>query len=94
MTAKEYKQYKGLRKENLRDNMSDIELSLTNLSEITTRELVKKKNPKNLDENKELARKGGKVSKNARKDIEELLDEKVITNKNNLNYQYVKQIEK
>ena len=94
MTASEYKEFKGLRKENLRDNMSDIELSLTNLSEITTRELVKKKNPKNLDENKELARKGGKVSKNARKDIEELLDEKVITNKNNLNYQYVKQIEK
>ena len=51
MTAKEYKDYKGLRKESLRDNMTDIEVALADLGEISTREITKKKNPKGLEKN-------------------------------------------
>ena len=57
MTAKEYKKYKGLRKESLRDNMSDIEVALADLGELATREIAKKNKPKGLDENKEIAKK-------------------------------------
>ena len=57
-TAKEYKNYKGLRKESLRDNMTDIEVAFADLGEIATRELAKKKNPIGLEENKKIARKG------------------------------------
>ena len=71
MTAKEYKEYKGLRKENLRDNMTDIEVLLTDIGEVTTRELAKKQKPKGLKENKKVAKLGGEVAKNTRKDIEE-----------------------
>ena len=59
MTAKGYKAYKGLHKESLRDNMSDIEVALTDLGEITTRELAKKFKPNGLDENRMVAKKGG-----------------------------------
>ena len=75
MTAKEYKEYKGLRKENLRDNMTDIEVLLTDIGEVTTRELAKKQKPKGLKENKKVAKLGGEVAKNTRKDIEEKLGE-------------------
>ena len=88
MTAKEYKNYKGLRKENLRDNMSDLEVLLTDIGEVTTRELVKKYNPHGLEANKKIASAGGSVANNTRLDIESKLGEVIITNENALNYQY------
>ena len=88
MTAKEFKQFKGLRKESLRDNMSDIEVTLADLGEIATREIAKKHNPRGLKENIEMARRGGKIANNARVDLEREIGEKVITN-NNLNYKYI-----
>ncbi|MBQ6135103.1 MAG: phage antirepressor protein [Bacilli bacterium] len=87
-TAKEYKNYKGLRKESLRDNMSDIEVALADLGEIATRELAKKKNPNGLEENRKIARKGGNVSKVARNQLESELNESVISKDNYLNYEY------
>ena len=89
MTAKEFKQFKGLRKESLRDNMSDIEVTLADLGEIATREIAKKHNPRGLKENIEMARRGGKIANNARVDLERETGEKVITNNNNLNYKYI-----
>ena len=71
MTAKEYKEFKGLRKESLRDNMSDIEVLLADIGEITTRELAKKHKPYGLSENRKIAKAGGEVASNTRKDIEE-----------------------
>jgi len=81
MTTREYKNLKGLKKENLRDNMSDLELVLTMLSEATTTELTKVKNPQGLDENKKVANEGGKIAGNARKEIEEASGRSVITEK-------------
>ena len=89
MTAKEYKEFKGLRKESLRDNMSDIEVLLADIGEITTRELAKKHKPYGLNENRKIAKAGGEVASNTRKDIEEKLGENVISKNNNLNYQYI-----
>ena len=91
MTAKEYKEYKGLRKENLRDNMTDIEVLLTDIGEVTTRELAKKQKPKGLKENKKVAKIGGEVAKNTRKDIEEKLGEKVVSKQNFLDYEYIEE---
>ena len=88
MTAKEYKQYKGLRKESLRDNMSDIEVTLADLGEIATREIAKKHNPQGMKENIEVARRGGKIASNARKDLETEIGESVITKNNALSYEY------
>ena len=95
MTAKEYKNFKGLRKESLRDNMSDLEVALTDLGEIATRELVKTHKPHGLKENKEMAKRGGKIAKNTRDNLEQELGKTVITNENHLGYQYIdeKQIE-
>ena len=89
MTAKEYKSFKGLRKESLRDNMTDVEVALADLGEIATREIAKKKNPKGLNENIDVARRGGKIAGNARKELEHEIGESVVTNANALNYQYV-----
>ena len=89
LTAKQYKSFKGLRKESLRDNMTDVEVALADLGEIATREIAKKKNPKGLNENIDVARRGGKIAGNARKDLEQELGESVVTNANALNYQYV-----
>ena len=88
MSAKEYKEYKGLRKESLRDNMSDIEVTLADLGEIATREIAKKHNPQGLKENIEVAKRGGKIAKNARVDLEKEIDESIITKNNALNYEY------
>ena len=96
MTAKEYKQYKGLRKESLRDNMSDIEIALADIRELTTRELAKKHKPIGLEENRKIAKEGGQVASNTRKDIEARLGESVVIKDNSLSYQYIdesKQIE-
>lgn len=89
MSAKEYKEFKGLRKESLRDNMSDIEVMLADIGEITTRELAKKHKPYGLNENRKIAKAGGEVASNTRKDIEEKLGENVISKDNNLNYRYI-----
>ena len=86
MTAKPYKSFKGPRKESLRDNMSDIEVTLADLEEIATREIAKKKNPKDLNENIKLARRGGKIAGNARKDLENEIGQSVVTSNNTLNY--------
>ena len=96
MKANEYKAYKGIRKESLRDNMSDIEVALTDLGEIATRELAKEHKPYGLEQNKKIAKMGGHAAKVARDDIEKNLGKSVISNKNALNYQYIdenKQIE-
>ncbi len=89
MKASQYKEYKGLRKESLRDNMTDIEVALADLGEIATRELVKKHKPYGLRENKEIAKRGGKIAKNTRNDLEKELGETVITSKNALGYKYL-----
>ena len=88
MTAKEYKQYKGLRKESLRDNMDNIEIILTDLSEETAKRLAEKHKPQGLEQNKEVARMGGHAAKVAREDIEKNLGESVVTKQNKLNYEY------
>ena len=89
MTAKQYKEYKGLRKESLRDNMSDLEIALADIGELTTRELAKKHKPIGLKENRKVAKAGGQVANNTRKDIEKRLGESIITKENSLNYQYI-----
>lgn len=89
MKASEYKAFKGLRKESLRDNMSDIEVLLTDLGETATRELAKKHKPYGLEQNKKIARMGGNTAKVARDDLEKKLGESVITKNNNLNYKYI-----
>ena len=89
MTVSEYKNYKGIRKENLRDNMSDIEIALTDLGEIATRELVMEHKPQGFDENKKIAKIGGQVAKVARDNLEENLGKPIVSNKNNLSYQYL-----
>ena len=88
MTAAEYKNFKGLRKENLRDNMTDIEVALTDLGELATRELTKTHKPNGLNENKEIAKIGGNIAKNTRDDLENRLGRTVIEKTNSLNYQY------
>jgi len=89
MTASEYKSYKGIRKENLRDNMSRIEVILTDLGEAATEELAKKHRPQGLEANKKIAKLGGHAAKSARDDLEKNLGESVITSENNLNYKYI-----
>ena len=89
MKASEYKEFKGIRKESLRDNMTDIEVALTDLGEIATRELAKKHRPYGLEENKKVANMGGHAAKVARDDIEKNLGESVVTKKNALNYKYL-----
>lgn len=89
MKASEYKNFKGIRKESLRDNMTDIEVALTDLGEIATRELAKKHRPYGLEENKKVAHMGGHAAKVARDDIEKNLGETVVTRKNALNYKYL-----
>ena len=82
MTTRRYKNLKGLKKENLRDNMTTLEIVLNMLAEATTTELTKATNPKGLEENKKVAKKGGSVAGNARKEIEKETGKPVITSKN------------
>lgn len=81
MTTRGYKNYKGLKKENLRDNMTTLELVLNMLAEATTTEISKATNPKNFTENKEVAHQGGTVAGNARKEIESKTGKPVISKK-------------
>ena len=78
-TTKEYKQFKGLKKENLRDNMSTIELALNTLAEASTTEISKKKNPKTMKQNMQVAKEGGNVAKAARQQLENTLGESVVS---------------
>ncbi|MFA5127416.1 MAG: Bro-N domain-containing protein [Patescibacteria group bacterium] len=82
MSTKEYKKLKNLQKENLRDNMTNLELVLNMLAETATTEISQKREPKNFDENKHAAHDGGSIAGNARRDIESKTGRKVITNKN------------
>lgn len=89
MKASEYKEFKNIRKESLRDNMTDLEIALTDLGEIAARELASVHRPKGLEQNKEIAKLGGHSAKVARDDIEKNLGKSVISNKNKLNYKYI-----
>lgn len=88
MTANEYKNFKNIRKESLRDNMTDLEVALTDLGEIATREIAKIKKPHGLVENKEVAKMGGHAAKVAKEDIENNIGLSVVTDTNSLNYKY------
>lgn len=95
MNASEYKNFKGIRKESLRDNMSDLEILLADVGETATKELAKQYKPQGLEQNKEIAKRGGNIAKNTKNNLEQELGRNVITNKNNLNGRYIndKQIE-
>ena len=89
MKASEYKAFKNIRKESLRDNMTDIEVALTDLGEIATRELAREHKPYGLEQNKEIAKRGGNIAKITRDNLEKELGRKVISSENSLNYQYI-----
>lgn len=82
MTTREYKDFKGLKKENLRDNMSTTELILNMLAETATKDIAEATNPQGLDENKQVAQDGGSIAGDARKSIEARTSKPVITSKN------------
>ena len=79
---KEYKQHKKLKKENLRDNMTNLELVLNMLAEATTTEISKEKKPKNFDENKIIAKQGGTIAGNTRREIEAKTGKKIVSTQN------------
>ncbi len=81
-TVKEYKKHKSLKKENLRDHMTNLELVLNMLAEATTTEISKEKKPKNLDENKIIAKQGGTIAGNTRREIESKTGKKIVSNLN------------
>ncbi|MGL6225721.1 MAG: BRO-N domain-containing protein [Thermoguttaceae bacterium] len=81
-TTKEYKQYKGLKKENLRDNMTNKELVLSMLAELSTKEISEVVEPDTFDEHKQVARQGGEIARNARMELEEKTGKKVVTSLN------------
>ena len=86
-SAKEYKQFKGLKKENLRDNMTDLELVLTMLAEASTTDISKTAKPQTFEENKQVAKRGGKVAGIARQALEAETGKPVITEKNAFDFQ-------
>ena len=89
MTTRQYKSYKGLKKESLRDNMSTTELVLNMLAETAVKDISKVSNPQNLEENKVVAKRGGKVASVARRELEEQTGHTVITKKNALQLNHV-----
>ncbi len=78
-TAKEYKQYKGLKKENLRDNMTNAELVLNMLAELSTKQISEAGNPETLDEHAQIAKQGGEIARNARLELEAKTGQKVVS---------------
>ncbi len=82
LTTRQYKELKNLKKENLRDNMTNLELVLNMLAETATTEISEKREPGNLDENKQVAKEGGTVAGNARKEIESKTGKKAVTDYN------------
>lgn len=89
MNAQEYKSYKGIHKENLRDNMTDIEVALTDLGELTTRHIAQREKPIGLSENRKVAKKGGSVAKKTKEFYEEVTGLNAISKDNSLNYRYI-----
>ena len=86
MTTRQYKELKGLKKENLRDNMSTTELILNMLAETATKDIAESTNPQGLEENKKVAKRGGNIAGNARKEIEMETGKSVITSKNAIDF--------
>ena len=89
MKASEYKQYKGIRKESLRDNMTDIEIALTNIGEIAARDIARVEKPQGLKENMNVAARGGGVAKAARNSYEKETKISAVSKENALNYKYI-----
>ena len=89
MSANDYKEYKGLRKESLRDNMSDIEVALTSIGEIATKDIAQKEKPKTFKENVSIAKRGGSVAKDARFSYENQTKTNAISKNNRLPYKYM-----
>lgn len=89
MKASEYKKLKGLRKESLRDNMTDIEVLLTDLGEIATRDIAKSEHSQEFNENMNVAKWGAQVASDARKSYEKETKKSAISKSNALNYKYV-----
>ena len=85
MSTKEYKQYKGLKKEGLRDNMTNIELILNMLAEASTTEISKVENPDGFEESRDIAKRGGNIAGNARQELESVTGKSVISKKNSKN---------
>lgn len=81
-TTREYKAYKGLKKENLRDHMTNLETAVNTLAEAVTTELSKKNNPRTFDESRRVAKAGGSVAKKTRIDIERRLGKSIVSNAN------------
>jgi hypothetical protein len=94
LKTKEYKNYKGLKKENLRDHMTNLELVLNMLAEATTTEISKEKKPENFQENRKIAKQGGKIAGNTRKEIEKKTGKKIVskTNANELTKKETKKL--
>ena len=86
MTTGEYKRHKGLTKENLRDNMTNVELALNTLAEVTATEISRQRNPKGMAQTSQTAREGGEVARNARADIESRIGRSIISSKRALDY--------
>ena len=91
MKASEYKKYKGLRKESLRDNMTDIEVALTNIGEIAARDIASIEKPSGLKENLKVAKRGGEIAKGAKDLYEKETKKSAISKSNALNYKYVEE---
>ena len=94
MKASEYKKLKGLRKESLRDNMTDIEVALTNIGEIATRDIAREERPQGLKENLKVAKRGGGVAKGAKDLYEKETKKSAISKSNSLNYKYIDEVKK
>ncbi len=86
LSVKKYKDHKGLKKENLRDNMSNLELVLNMLAEATTTEISREKKPKTFVENKKIAKQGGTIAGNTRKQIEAKTGKKIVNKLNASDY--------
>lgn len=91
LTTKQYKNLKGLKKENLRDNMTNLELVLNMLAETATTEISQKRKPKTFPQNKKVAKEGGTIAGNARKQIESKTGRKVIRKENTVGLKLLKQ---
>ncbi len=89
MKANEYKEFKGIRKESLRDNITNIEVLLTDLGEVATRDISREEHPKGFKENMSVAKRGGQVAKDARNSYEKATSKSAISKNNSLNYKYI-----
>ena len=91
MKASEYKEFKGIRKESLRDNMTDIEVALADFGELTTRDIARNKKPIGLEENIEVAKLGGEVAKKTKEFYEEVTGNKAVTKENMIGIRYLEE---